>query len=608
MFTEWTVSNFKSIRKKTTLKLAPLTVLTGTNSSGKTSFLQSILMVAQTARSRKGQPHLLLNGSLTRLGRFEEIRPHGSSNKNISIGWAYEHQYSKKKTPIHDMETGGLLRPAQPQEILSCTLGFSYGPGFTNSKADPDPELRARIKRPHALRLSDFDLDFSEEADKFANMGAHLQVKHNVRMKRIEEDSQFFGMGQSFQVDASLLEDYRNEIIRRLKLRPRGKLDFFFTIYGAEFDNFMPSDLLLQYDDDALTRMRCIDLLESALEIFRTGGKLPIYISAPTSVSKDLQQRIKSFLPDLEEEKQKNSASRAGSDDALIRARLEANEICMELESSFQPTPPEEWELEDFALPEYLSRRLKAIKSIFSEKLWYVGPLRAAPNAEYPLSDDPGYVGTTGEFTGAVLEAGAYDMVEAFVPGTKGDIDDLSHALNSWLEYLGLGVEIESEEHPTGHRIKIRQAGSTQATSLTHVGVGVSQILPILVQGLLAPEDSVLIFEQPELHLHPKSQSRLADFFIGLSQRGRQCIVETHSEHIINRLRRRMTEQSETIQDGIKIYFAEKKKTGTAYKLIEVDPQGSIQNWPENFFDESEIEIGEIIRAAARRRLRGREK
>ncbi len=65
-----------------------------------------------------------------------------------------------------------------------------------------------------------------------------------------------------------------------------------------------------------------------------------------------------------------------------------------------------------------------------------------------------------------------------------------------------------------------------------NVGIGTSQVLPVLILGLISPQGTVVIYEQPELHLHPYSQSRLADFFIAMSKLGKQIIIETHSEYI----------------------------------------------------------------------------
>ncbi|WP_162528596.1 AAA family ATPase [Mycolicibacterium sp. CBMA 361] len=74
---------------------------------------------------------------------------------------------------------------------------------------------------------------------------------------------------------------------------------------------------------------------------------------------------------------------------------------------------------------------------------------------------------------------------------------------------------------------------------LTSVGTGVSQVLPVLVMCLQAPPGSLLLIEQPELHLNPAVQQKLADFLLAIAASGRQLLVETHSDYLITRLRLR---------------------------------------------------------------------
>src|SRR5690606_20710680 len=122
-----------------------------------------------------------------------------------------------------------------------------------------------------------------------------------------------------------------------------------------------------------------------------------------------------------------------------------------------------------------------------------------------------------------------------------------------------------------GTLLKIYTAGLDKELDLTSVGFGTSQILPIIVQGLLTPPDGIFIIEQPEVHLHPRVQSQLADFFLALSFVGIQCILETHSEHIINRIRLRIVEDTENkVLENVRIYFAEKE--GAESHFISVEP------------------------------------
>ena len=154
-----------------------------------------------------------------------------------------------------------------------------------------------------------------------------------------------------------------------------------------------------------------------------------------------------------------------------------------------------------------------------------------------------------------------------------------------------------------GHELKVLTQGSATPHDLTHVGVGVSQVLPILVMCLLAASDTTLIIEQPELHLHPRVQTLLADFLLSMSLLGKQCVVETHSEHIINRLRLRATAgDSSSIASQIKVYFVEKRDGTSLFRDVTITPYGSIVEWPEGFFDQSQAEAEAILRAATQKK------
>jgi predicted ATPase len=125
---------------------------------------------------------------------------------------------------------------------------------------------------------------------------------------------------------------------------------------------------------------------------------------------------------------------------------------------------------------------------------------------------------------------------------------------------------------------------------------------------LLADRDTTLIFEQPELHLHPKVQTRLADFFLSIVLSGKQCLIETHSEYMINRLRYRAAaeEHSNRVPDSLKIYFVEKNDGASHFREVTVNEYGAILDWPEGFFDQSQFEAESILRAAAAKKRKKR--
>lgn len=125
--------------------------------------------------------------------------------------------------------------------------------------------------------------------------------------------------------------------------------------------------------------------------------------------------------------------------------------------------------------------------------------------------------------------------------------------------------------------------------ALPDVGFGVSQVLPIIVECLRAKPGETIILEQPEIHLHPKVQVTLADFLIARAADGVRVIIETHSDHLIKRLGRRIAEDSvPEIDEMISIYFIDEGLYGANCERIEINDFGEVVNWPVGFFDENE--------------------
>jgi predicted ATPase len=124
--------------------------------------------------------------------------------------------------------------------------------------------------------------------------------------------------------------------------------------------------------------------------------------------------------------------------------------------------------------------------------------------------------------------------------------------------------------------------------NLKDVGFGVSQILPIVTEGIMARPGTTIIVEQPEIHLHPRAQARLADLFIDLAHQDKSFIIETHSEHMLLRFARRIAEGSLKKKD-IAVYEFKLTEDGTKITEIPFDDQGNLKKWPGGFF-ETELE------------------
>jgi predicted ATPase len=268
-------------------------------------------------------------------------------------------------------------------------------------------------------------------------------------------------------------------------------------------------------------------------------------------------------------------------------------------------------------LPTNLASATRRVADFF-KRMRYLGPLRDDPRAVYGLPSIPEMkdVGLKGEYTAAMLEQ--YQNYKVDYPSPLSVVDGLPQvvkqtplavAVREWLKRMDLVESVTTVDRgKTGFELSVRSSGIHKPLDLTSVGVGISQVLPSLVMALLAPEGATLLFEQPELHLHPKVQSALGDFFIGMAAMGKQCIVETHSEYLVNRIRRRIAESDGTsLNELTQIYFVEREAGASRFRSINPNEYGAILDWPKGFFDEGPSEAQLIMQAAMKKRSSKRE-
>jgi predicted ATPase len=256
-------------------------------------------------------------------------------------------------------------------------------------------------------------------------------------------------------------------------------------------------------------------------------------------------------------------------------------------------------------LSEFETAYVKQMDSII-----HLGPLREHPKRQYVWSGaSPIDVGPRGERTiDAILAATAAKEKRNLRPRAK--LLPFQEMIAYWLREMGLIEAFHVEEISAGsglYRAKVKRDSESAETLITDVGFGVSQILPVLVLLYYVPEESTVILEQPEIHLHPSVQAALADLIIAaVRSRKIQVVIESHSEHLLQRLQRRVAEGADSpllqIEPGdIKLYFCGTRHGSSHAEKLELNLFGAIENWPKDFFGDQFEELAAREEAALKR-------
>lgn len=248
----------------------------------------------------------------------------------------------------------------------------------------------------------------------------------------------------------------------------------------------------------------------------------------------------------------------------------------------------EDWDFgQDLELLRALLRELQETIAEFFEKIEHARPLRPEPRRLFVMDDSQ---------QRRWREMGLHGFLRLL----RGE-EDISRArleeLNTWLRRLKLGDSIWAETHTDSPDRAIVTSlfldegeDGVRKVNLADMGYGVSQVLPVLVQAILAQPGELVIVEQPELHLHPAAQAEMGDVFIAMAKRGVRFLIETHSEHLLLRLRRKIAESSAgkiaeenqqyLVADSLRAYFVDRGESTSHVETIGIDSSGRMSSPP----------------------------
>ena len=225
-------------------------------------------------------------------------------------------------------------------------------------------------------------------------------------------------------------------------------------------------------------------------------------------------------------------------------------------------------------------------------RLTYLTAERLGPREHY-VFDDPQLtpvVGPRGEYAASVLHSRrdarvldgllSPDAVPTLFPQVEAGMRRF---------FPGCVLAVEPVPRANAVTLGIRASGDTEILRPVHVGFGVTQVLPIVVAVMSAGEDDLLLIENPEVHLHPAGQAEMGMFLAQAATAGAQVVIETHSDHVLNGIRRAV-KAGVTKPDDVALHFFRPRREdgGEQAQVVSpsLDDNGNVDEWPDGFFDQ----------------------
>ncbi len=241
-----------------------------------------------------------------------------------------------------------------------------------------------------------------------------------------------------------------------------------------------------------------------------------------------------------------------------------------------------------YLMPHNLSQETFPLTSRI-RRLTYLTAERVGPRETYELEDRQvaTVVGSTGKQAFSVLHWGRDEKVLSElalpdVPPTR--LRQVEARMNTF--FPGFAMDLQSVPRTNALTLGIRTSKDTDFHRPVNVGFGLTQVLPIVIAALSAIKNDILLIENPEVHLHPAGQVLMGQFLADVAHAGVQVIVETHSDHVLNGIRRSVKAgRLEPSQLAIH-FFRPRSSEHAQVTSPQMNANGNIDNWPDGFFDQ----------------------
>lgn len=617
------VENFRVFSDRTSFEFAPITVLTGTNSAGKSSLIRAMMLLRNS---------LDKNLNLSRL-TFSQTEGLGAFSDSLNKKNAETDPYIKFVLPLSldylegnfelevwfSKETSGIkangelvffhiyrIDTAERITIFECSLlplEFLLSNNLFSGIDTVPLDLRDQYKDSYSHRIKINLKYFKDELDRtFDNIQVkrELEDAENHLDKKKKDGGFFFSSSEiseeimapfktNFYEDTSsrnlMLYDKHRRKIREdevdwnrnealiFRYYPIGRTsnDGVFTTYGLDrYSQFNEETISKLLTAENLLIQKVFEGISLLLDPFMSDVGW-LWMLSYASEDPDIETTIKSTIR------------------SELRKCLQTVQEGLEWSLSDEFTRYGYWLIEQLIVKN-ITNAMKSLKSTL--KINYLGSNRGLQQRFYAKGTN---------------SAGFHDLIEEYIQLNIEYINVIKNFIKYWIKQLGIGDEIYVEVANSGLTKALFLKRDDRKVNLADLGFGVSQLIPILLNiaisakknayewdtGAFEPGPSIICIEEPEANLHPALQSKLADLFIDAAHKFKiQFIIETHSEYFIRKLQYWMAKKAIKPEATAIYYFYDPENVPPGeeqVKRIEIAEDGKLtDDFGTGFFDEAD--------------------